>query len=52
MNTVIRVCNKCRHEGEEDHEFSYVGNCVWRCHKCGSMYTHISEIIDPEASND
>jgi len=48
MNTVIRTCNRCKAEYEQDSEFTYLRDGVWACNNCLSKYTHISEVIDEE----
>jgi len=51
MNTVIRRCKKCKHEGDQEQSFIYLGDLVWRCRKCGSMYTEIADVIDNDKEN-
>ena len=51
-NIVFRRCLACKVEGEQDEKFSYRGDTVWACHACGSMYTEVSKIIDPDKKSD
>jgi len=52
MNTVIRTCNRCKAEYEQDSGFTYLRDGVWACDNCLSKYTHISEIIDEEKKHE
>jgi len=46
-NIVIRQCSN-GHYGEQESNFSYLGDGVWSCHACCSKYTSVKEIIDPD----
>lgn len=54
MNEVIRICLECKHTGEQDKEFTYLGEGVWSCHSCQCKYTEVKEVIEQaiEDSND
>ncbi len=45
-NIVIRKCSRCGKEKNQEH-FTYLGDGVWGC-ECGSMFTTIKEVIDPD----
>lgn len=45
---IIRGCNRCYHKGTQDNEFTYMGDRVWSCHNCCSMWTSIIDIIETE----
>jgi len=45
MNKTIRECNKCNYSANSN-EFPYRGDSVWNCPECGSMYTHVKDVID------
>lgn len=52
MNTIIRECDKCHYAGDDSKTFTYLRNGVWSCPSCGSMWTHIKEILTEEESNE
>lgn len=49
-NIVFRCCSSCNREDNQEN-FSYLGDGVFGC-VCGSMFTEISKIIDPDRKNE
>ncbi len=48
-NKVIRKCDHCGLQcDQENWRFTYLSDDVWSCAICGSKYTHIAEVINPE----
>lgn len=46
-NVVIRVCQECKHSDKQE-EFRYLRDSIWACPICGSKWTEIKEVIDPD----
>ena len=45
-NKVIRICLHCKYNGEQDANFTYLGDGVWSCNQCGCKYTEVKEVVD------
>ena len=44
MMKIIRKCDHCQVEGEQEEFFEWQGDRIWSCKVCKSTWTHISEL--------
>jgi len=45
LETIIELrCKNCGHIGNQDTDFSYLGDQVWSCNYCLCKYTDISSV--------
>jgi ribosomal protein L37AE/L43A len=45
-NKVMRICLRCKNVGEQNKEFSYLGDGIWSCNKCQCKYTEIESVVE------
>lgn len=43
MNIIFRICLECK-QIKNENGFMYMGQGIWKCQCCLSMYTEIYEI--------